>query len=79
VPQVVVPHLLDQHFWGARVVDLGLGPPPLLRRRLDAAALAGALVALQDNDVVAVRASELGERLRARLRARDVAGLLLAS
>ena len=79
VPQVVVPHLLDQHFWGARVVDLGLGPPPLLRRRLGAAALAGALAALQDNDVVAARATELGERLRARLRTRDVAGLLLAS
>jgi vancomycin aglycone glucosyltransferase len=76
-PQVVVPHLLDQHYWGARVVDLGLGPPPLPRRRLSADALAGALASLRDNDLVADRAAELGERLRERLRTRDVARIVL--
>ena len=77
-PQVVVPHLLDQHYWGSRVVDLGLGPAPLLRRRLDASTLAGALRALEDNELVATRAAELGERLRERLRTRDVAAVVLA-
>jgi UDP:flavonoid glycosyltransferase YjiC (YdhE family) len=76
-PQVVVPHLLDQHYFGARVVDLGLGPPPLPRRRLRAEALAAALLSLRDNELVAARAAELGERLRERLRTRDVAAIVL--
>jgi vancomycin aglycone glucosyltransferase len=78
-PQVVVPHLLDQHYFGARVVDLGLGPPPLLRRRLRADELAAALSSLRDNELVAARAAELGERLRERLRTRDVAGIVLGT
>jgi len=29
VPQVIVPHLLDQYYWASRVERLGLGPRPL--------------------------------------------------
>jgi UDP:flavonoid glycosyltransferase YjiC (YdhE family) len=29
VPQAIVPHLLDQYFWGQRVANLGLGPQPV--------------------------------------------------
>ena len=29
VPQVVLPHLLDQYYWAAQVERLGLGPRPL--------------------------------------------------
>jgi vancomycin aglycone glucosyltransferase len=29
VPQVIVPHLLDQYYWASRVEHLGLGPRPL--------------------------------------------------
>ena len=32
VPQLVVPHLLDQFYWGGRVAQLGLGPSLLPRR-----------------------------------------------
>ncbi len=66
VPQIVVPHLADQYYWGRRVELLGLGPPALPRRRLRASTLAAALAATLDNEVVAERARELGERLRAR-------------
>jgi vancomycin aglycone glucosyltransferase len=66
VPQIVVPHLADQYYWGRRVELLGLGPPPLSRRRLSASTLADALIETLENEVVAERANELGERLRAR-------------
>ena len=29
IPTVVVPSFMDQPFWGQRVADLGVGPPPL--------------------------------------------------
>jgi vancomycin aglycone glucosyltransferase len=65
--QLVVPHGADQPWWGERVRALGLGPPPLPRRRLTRARLAQALAATLDNEVAAERAREVGERLCARL------------
>lgn len=45
VPQVVVPFFADQPFWGTRVEAVGVGPAPILRKRLDAASLARSIVA----------------------------------
>jgi UDP:flavonoid glycosyltransferase YjiC (YdhE family) len=64
VPQVVVPHLLDQHYWAERVLQLGVAPPPLQRRRLGVGGLGDALRAVLDNEWIQRRAAELGERLR---------------
>ena len=70
VPQILVPHLLDQFHWAQRVVRLGLGPPPLPRRRLHAEGLAQALRCVRDDEILAERAAGIGERLRADLAAR---------
>ncbi len=43
VPQLIVPHIVDQFFHGRRVADLGLGPPPVPKAKLTAAAIAAAL------------------------------------
>lgn len=69
-PQILVPHLLDQFHWAQRVERLGLAPPPLGRRRLDARRLADAIEAVRDNEIVAERAAEVGLRLRAELAGR---------
>jgi vancomycin aglycone glucosyltransferase len=66
VPQLVVPHVLDQHYWASRVEKLGLGPPRIPQRRLTAATLAEALASIADNDVLHERTAELGDRLRRR-------------
>ncbi len=63
-PQVIVPHLADQYYWARRISLLGLGPPPVFRRRLDAARLADA-IRHTGEEIVGERARELGERLRA--------------
>jgi vancomycin aglycone glucosyltransferase len=65
VPQLLVPHVLDQYHWAARIHRLGLGPPALPRRRLDAERLAQTLVATLESELVAQRADEIGVRLRA--------------
>ncbi len=56
-PQIIVPHVLDQYFWGHRVHALGLGPPPLPRRRLRVEHLAPLLQATLDNELLAERAA----------------------
>ena len=65
VPQLIVPHLLDQHYWAERVRALGLGPPPLPRQRLTAMRLGAHLDAVLENELLGERARETGERLRA--------------
>jgi vancomycin aglycone glucosyltransferase len=66
VPQLVVAHVADQFYWGRRVHDLGLGPPPLRRLKLDSRTLTEVLSATLSNELVAERAREMGERLHTR-------------
>jgi UDP:flavonoid glycosyltransferase YjiC (YdhE family) len=64
VPQMAIPFLADQPFWGHRIAQLGAGPAPLPIARLDADSL---LRGLQAMDTPAVRraAASLGHRIRA--------------
>jgi vancomycin aglycone glucosyltransferase len=64
VPQIVVPHLLDQNYWGRRAHLLGVAPPPLHRLKLSAGRLAELISATFDNEFMADRARELAEKLR---------------
>ncbi len=43
VPQIIVPHVLDQHYWGHRVWRSGLGPRPIKRSALGVRALSNAV------------------------------------
>ena len=75
VPQVVVPHAADQPYWGRRMADLGVAPPPVARKDLTAARLRRALaVALSPG--VRATAYALGERVRAEDGAGDAARLV---
>jgi UDP:flavonoid glycosyltransferase YjiC (YdhE family) len=65
VPQVVVPHIFDQIYWGERVAALGAGPPPIPRSQLTAERLAAALREALENEVIQERAREMAGRLRA--------------
>jgi UDP:flavonoid glycosyltransferase YjiC (YdhE family) len=65
VPTVVVPFFLDQFFWGRRVFELGVGPSPIPRKRVDAVSLAEAIrIATSDRDM-RTRAGALGTLIRA--------------
>ncbi len=63
VPSMAVPYFADQPFWGRRLHELGVGAPPLSRRKLDAELLSER-IALLDRDDVRVRASNLGDVMR---------------
>lgn len=65
VPTVVVPFFYDQFFWARRVFELGAGPRPIQRQRLNAETLADAIrLATSDRDM-RQRAAAAGARIRA--------------
>lgn len=64
VPSVVLPQFADQPFWARRVHALGVGPPPIVRRRLSLARLTEAIHVATTDPAIAGRAAALGEQLR---------------
>ena len=64
VPSVVVPFFADQPYWGWRIHSLGVGPKPILQKKLTAQSLANAItLAVTDKDMQH-RAALLGEKIR---------------
>jgi sterol 3beta-glucosyltransferase len=63
-PQVICPFVADQPFWGRRMRDLGVAPPPVPQRRLDADRLAAALDLALTDTAMSAAAAELGHRIR---------------
>jgi vancomycin aglycone glucosyltransferase len=66
VPQIIVPHLLDQFYWAHRVQLLGLGPQSVRFDRLQAGGLAQNMKAVLDHRSFRQRAARLGYAIRAR-------------
>lgn len=64
VPSIIVPHMADQPFWGARIADLGAGPQPIPRNKLTVEKLARAIQQATSDHGMQVRASELGAKIR---------------
>ncbi|MBN1660245.1 MAG: glycosyltransferase family 1 protein [Anaerolineae bacterium] len=64
LPALVIPHLVDQFYWGQRVHELGAGPPPIRHTRLDASSLVAGLEELTRNPALRAAASALGEQIR---------------
>jgi vancomycin aglycone glucosyltransferase len=72
VPQVILPHLLDQFYWAHRVERLGLGPRGLPVSLITADILSDRLdIALNDAGI-RKRAEALGLTVAARNGANDV-------
>jgi vancomycin aglycone glucosyltransferase len=63
VPQIVIPHGVDQYYWAARLHSLGVAPPPLPRGKLSAEVLGDALAATVDNELAASRANDLARQI----------------
>ena len=64
IPNVVVPFTADQPFWGRRVYTIGVGPRPILVKKLSTEKLVHAMVESQ-NEAICKRAQAIGQRIRA--------------
>jgi len=50
VPQIIVPHLLDQYYWGNQIYQSRLGPSPIRRSELTSTKLAAAIRQCPSNE-----------------------------
>ena len=64
VPSVIVPHVMDQPFWGQRALELGVSPHPLPRKQVTAENLAAAIKSAVNDADLRQRASALGKQIR---------------
>jgi sterol 3beta-glucosyltransferase len=65
VPSVIVPFVLDQPFWGARVKAMGLGPDPIPQKNLTAGRLAHTIRVTVTDPGMKQRARACGAAIRA--------------
>jgi UDP:flavonoid glycosyltransferase YjiC (YdhE family) len=63
-PQIIVPHMADQPFWGRKVHALGVGPKPIPRPNLTAQGLAAAINEAASSPDIKSRAEKLGAVIR---------------
>jgi len=58
VPQIIVPHILDQYYWGNQVYQSKLGPKPIWRSELTAKKLAAAIRECLSNECIRQKTKE---------------------
>ena len=64
VPQIIVPHILDQYFWGNQIHKSKLGPKPIWRTKLTEENLSRAIKESVTNKELINNARGVGEKLR---------------
>ncbi len=64
VPSVIIPHMVDQPYWGERVHALGAGPKPVMRHKLTAVKLAHAIQQAVTDETMRQNAAALGAKIR---------------
>jgi UDP:flavonoid glycosyltransferase YjiC (YdhE family) len=63
VPNVIAPWFGDQFFWAERVQEIGAGPEPIPRKKLDAAKLSKAIRQALNNVQIQANAVQIGQNI----------------
>ena len=64
VPNIVIPFIVDQPFWGHHVAQLGVGPKPIPKKKLTVERLAAAIRTAVEDQTMGQRAAVLGQKIR---------------
>lgn len=64
VPNVILPFIFDQAFWGMRIKALGLGPSPVPQKKLTADRLTAAIQTALTDQALRARAAATGAAIR---------------
>jgi sterol 3beta-glucosyltransferase len=65
IPSCAVSFVFDQHYWGERIAELGVGPKPIRYKELTVERLQKAIHFGIDNSQIRQKAVELGKKIRA--------------
>jgi sterol 3beta-glucosyltransferase len=63
IPQLILPQIIDQHFWGHRIHQLGLGPKPVVPKRISTEKLMQILRTFSQETPYHNRAQEQAEKM----------------
>jgi len=64
VPSIVIPHIIDQYYWGQHVNKLGVGPKYVSRGKLNAEVLAERIRQAISDTGMRTKAAQLGFAIR---------------
>lgn len=64
IPQLIIPHIIDQYVWGNLVHEKSAGPKPIARSKLTSENLALSILACIQDATFASTAADLGARIR---------------
>jgi UDP:flavonoid glycosyltransferase YjiC (YdhE family) len=64
VPQVIIPHLLDQYYWGNQIYRSELGPKPIWRSKLNSRKLAAAISECLSDERIKQNAKNVSEKIK---------------
>jgi len=65
VPGIVIPHVIDQFYWGQQVFQLGVGPEAVSRGKMKTSKLREAILDVLSDVSMQQKAAELGKNIRA--------------
>src|SRR5258706_10364710 len=65
IPSCVVPFVFDQHYWGVRIAELGVGPKPIRYKELTVERLRKAICLGVSDSQMRQKAAELGQKIQA--------------
>jgi len=65
VAGIVIPHVIDQFYWGQRVFQLGIGPKPISRGKMNVPELQQAILRALSDGPMQEKAAALGNHIRA--------------
>ncbi len=60
IPQIIIPHDLDQYYWGYRIMDLKIGITPIKRKKLTSDKLLSAIYEIMNDPEYRKNAKEIG-------------------
>jgi UDP:flavonoid glycosyltransferase YjiC (YdhE family) len=66
IPQIIIPHILDQYYWGEKVFGRGLGPRPVRRSRLSVKKLFRAMGESLGDRSIREKAEKISREIRKR-------------
>lgn len=64
VPSIITPFFGDQPYWGHRIFELGVGPKPVPKKKLDAEKLSNAISTAVSDGAMKENAAKLGSKIR---------------
>ncbi|MBD1926377.1 glycosyltransferase family 1 protein [Trichocoleus sp. FACHB-90] len=64
LPSIIVPSFGETFFWGQRVADLGVGPPPIPKKQLTVERLADAIHTATSDKTMQARVAALSQQIR---------------